>query len=108
MTDNTLIGYTVEDGVATILFNRPDKMNALTPSMLAQFLSTVQRAAGDPEARVFLITGAGGPSAPASTSASSAPAGRACRRHSTRRPPRNGATTSARSCRGSSPAAGTS
>ncbi len=59
MSDQDLIGYAVDDGVATILFNRPDKLNALTPAMLAQFLRTVQRAANDPSARVIVITGAG-------------------------------------------------
>ncbi len=59
MSDQDLIGYAVDDGVATILFNRPEKLNALTPAMLAQFFRIVRRAASDPAARVIVITGAG-------------------------------------------------
>ena len=59
MSDQDLIGYSVEAGVATLLFNRPDKLNALTPGMLHQFLRTVRRAANDPAARVIVVTGAG-------------------------------------------------
>jgi len=59
MSDQTLIGYAVDEGVATILFNRPEKLNALTPAMLAMFFRAVRRAAGDPAARVIIITGAG-------------------------------------------------
>ena len=59
MSDQDLIGYAVDDGVATILFNRPEKLNALTPAMLAMFFRTVRRAASDPAARVIVITGEG-------------------------------------------------
>ena len=59
MIGENLIGYSVDAGVATILFNRPDKLNALTPSMLNLFLQTVRRAAADPDAKVILITGEG-------------------------------------------------
>jgi enoyl-CoA hydratase/carnithine racemase len=59
MSEQDLIGYAVDNGVATILFNRPEKLNALTPAMLALFFRTVRRAASDPDARVIVITGAG-------------------------------------------------
>jgi enoyl-CoA hydratase/carnithine racemase len=59
MSDQDLIGYSVDEGVATILLNRPEKLNALVPAMLTQFFRTVQRAASDPAARVIVITGAG-------------------------------------------------
>jgi len=59
MSEQDLIGYAVDNGVATILFNRPEKLNALTPAMLAMFFRTVRRAASDPAARVIVITGAG-------------------------------------------------
>lgn len=59
MTTEALILYSVDAGVATIRFNRPEKMNALTPAMLGLFQRTVARAAADPEARVIVITGAG-------------------------------------------------
>ena len=58
MTDNDML-YAVADGVATITFNRPDKLNALTPAMLGQFFAHVDAAAADPAVRVIVITGAG-------------------------------------------------
>jgi len=59
VTDAAQILYTVEAGVATLTFNRPDKLNALTPAMLSEFFDRVGQAAADPNARVILITGAG-------------------------------------------------
>ncbi len=51
--------YSVEAGVATLTFNRPDKLNALTPDMLGEFFEYVDQAAFDPAVRVIVITGAG-------------------------------------------------
>jgi len=51
--------YTVEAGVATVTFNRPEKLNALTPDMLSGFFVRVAEAAADPAVRVIVITGAG-------------------------------------------------
>ena len=59
MSEQDLIGYDVDQGVATITFNRPEKMNALTPAMLQLFFRAVRRAAADPESRVIVITGSG-------------------------------------------------
>ena len=51
--------YRVEDGVAVIAFNRPEKLNALTPDMLKSFFEHVDQAAVDPAVRVIVITGEG-------------------------------------------------
>jgi enoyl-CoA hydratase/carnithine racemase len=51
--------YTVDAGVATLTFNRPDKLNALTREMLGDFFEYVDQAASDPAVRVIVITGAG-------------------------------------------------
>lgn len=59
MSQQDLIGYDLDQGVATITFNRPEKMNALTPAMLQLFFRAVRRAAADPESRVIVITGSG-------------------------------------------------
>ena len=59
MSEEALILYTVEAGVATLTFNRPDKLNALSPAMLDTFFGAVERAAADPEVRVIVVTGAG-------------------------------------------------
>jgi enoyl-CoA hydratase/carnithine racemase len=59
MTPDPQILSRTDDGVATITFNRPDKLNALTPVMLEAFFDAVGQAAADPAARVIVITGAG-------------------------------------------------
>ena len=41
MTDSDAILCAVDEGVATISFNRPDKLNGLTPVMLKKFFATV-------------------------------------------------------------------
>jgi enoyl-CoA hydratase len=48
-----------EAGIATITFNRPDKLNALNHKMLAEFKQALDRVSRDPEIRVLLLTGAG-------------------------------------------------
>lgn len=59
MTADSLILHDVDAGVATLTFNRPDKLNALTPAMLDEFFSRVEQAAADPAVRVIVVTGAG-------------------------------------------------
>ena len=49
----------VAEGVATITFNRPERLNAWTPAMGALFSDLLERAGGDPEVRVIVVTGAG-------------------------------------------------
>ncbi|GGE13090.1 enoyl-CoA hydratase [Polymorphobacter glacialis] len=51
--------YGVQAGVATLTFNRPDKLNALTPEMLSAVFRHVATAAADPEVKVIVLTGAG-------------------------------------------------
>ncbi|MEN9317129.1 MAG: putative enoyl-CoA hydratase echA8 [Pseudomonadota bacterium] len=59
MSGEALILHAVDAGVATLTFNRPDKLNALSPAMLDTFFGAVERAAADPEVRVIVVTGAG-------------------------------------------------
>ncbi|GFE51661.1 2-(1,2-epoxy-1,2-dihydrophenyl)acetyl-CoA isomerase [Roseobacter cerasinus] len=56
MEYHTLI-YTLQDGVATIILNRPEKMNALSTQMRAEIAYAVSEAGKT--ARVVVITGAG-------------------------------------------------
>ena len=51
--------FVVEDGIATITFNRPEKLNALTHQMLSEFADAVARVSRDLSIRVLLLTGAG-------------------------------------------------
>jgi enoyl-CoA hydratase/carnithine racemase len=51
--------YAVEDGVATITLNRPDRLNAWTPRMHHEVKAAMHTAADDDAARVIVLTGAG-------------------------------------------------
>jgi enoyl-CoA hydratase/carnithine racemase len=53
------IRYEVCDGIATITFDRPDKLNAYTPEMGDETVAAFGRARDDDEARVVILTGAG-------------------------------------------------
>ncbi|MEH6494919.1 MAG: enoyl-CoA hydratase-related protein [Pseudomonas marincola] len=51
---------TLENGVATLTFNRPEARNALTAPMFDYLLEALPRLGSDPTVRVVVITGAGG------------------------------------------------
>jgi enoyl-CoA hydratase len=52
--------YETADGIGTITLNRPEKRNAMTFVMLADFIETVRKAGADDDARVVIVTGSGG------------------------------------------------
>ena len=54
------IRYDVDDHIATITIDRPEKKGAMTYAMLGDFIQTVHRAGSDDEARVVIVTGAPG------------------------------------------------
>ena len=54
------IVYAVDDRVAVITLNRPDRMNAFGRQLRDEFPDAVARADRDPEVRVIVVTGAGG------------------------------------------------
>jgi enoyl-CoA hydratase/carnithine racemase len=51
--------YRVDEGIATLTLNRPDRMNAITPQMEIRYFDLLERAGRDPDVRVILVTGAG-------------------------------------------------
>jgi enoyl-CoA hydratase/carnithine racemase len=53
------ITYEVEDPVATITLNRPERLNAFTTATLRELRDAVERAAGDPAVVGIVLTGAG-------------------------------------------------
>ena len=57
-----------EAGVATITFNRPDKLNALNHEMLTEFKDALDRVSRDPEVGCCSSPGPAGPSSPGRTS----------------------------------------
>jgi enoyl-CoA hydratase len=55
-----MIRCSVEDEIATLVIDRPEKRNAMTYALLADFLAAVKRVGEDPAVRVLIVTGAGG------------------------------------------------
>ncbi len=51
--------YAVENGILTITFNRPDKLNAMTPTLLRELKEAFEDAGKDTQVRVVILTGAG-------------------------------------------------
>jgi enoyl-CoA hydratase/carnithine racemase len=51
--------YEVRDRVATLTLNRPESRNALSAEVMAGLAAGLERANGDPEAHVVVLTGAG-------------------------------------------------
>src|ERR1700740_220066 len=55
MADVLMEGFT--DGVLTLTMNRPDRLNALNPEMLARLHAALERAAAAPEVAVIVLAG---------------------------------------------------
>lgn len=55
----TEIKYRQEDGIAWITLNRPDKMNALTPVMMSEWVDALKLAEADEACRIVVVKGAG-------------------------------------------------
>ncbi len=51
--------YEVSEGIATVTLNRPDRLNAWTGTMAREMRQAMEAAAGHPEVRVIVLTGAG-------------------------------------------------
>jgi len=55
----SLVLYEVEDGIATITLNRPEKRNAISMAMLLRLEELIAAVEAAPDVRVVVITGAG-------------------------------------------------
>ena len=51
--------YDVDDGIATITLNRPDKLNAFTGQMMLDMIAAFDATDADDAVRVVIVTGAG-------------------------------------------------
>ena len=51
--------YAVEDGVATITLNRPDRLNAFTTQMMLDMIAAFDATDADDAVKVVIVTGAG-------------------------------------------------
>ena len=58
MAYNTLI-FTIDGPVATLSFNRPEKLNALNPEVVAEFSQVLEEVQYNSAIRVLLLTGQG-------------------------------------------------
>ena len=50
----------IDEGIATLVIDRPEKKNAMTYAMLGRFIETVAELGADPAVRVIILTGAPG------------------------------------------------
>jgi enoyl-CoA hydratase/carnithine racemase len=53
------ISWDVDDRVLTITLNRPDRLNAFTPTMKDELIAAFDRADSDDDVRAVIVTGAG-------------------------------------------------
>jgi enoyl-CoA hydratase/carnithine racemase len=60
MPETGHIRYDVDDGIGLITIDRPEKRNAMTYAVLRDFKQAVADAGNDDDARVLIVTGAGG------------------------------------------------
>ncbi len=51
--------FQIDDGIATITFNRPEVLNALNEASLKEFSHALDKIASDKDVRVLILTGAG-------------------------------------------------
>jgi enoyl-CoA hydratase/carnithine racemase len=59
MPDPLILLDKPEPGVGILTLNRPDKLNALSAELVAEFQSTLDTVEADPEIRVLILRGAG-------------------------------------------------
>lgn len=59
MTDMRETRLSVEDGIGTIMLDRPDRLNAYTPDMGDELVAGFRALAADPAVRAIMLTGAG-------------------------------------------------
>src|SRR4029079_822218 len=60
VSDFETILYDVDDRIAVITFNRPDRMNAMSIKLCEEVSAEMARADADDEIKVVIVTGAGG------------------------------------------------
>ena len=53
------IRYEVADGILTITLDRPDRLNAFTPTMARELIEAFDRSDADDDVRAVIVTGAG-------------------------------------------------
>ena len=59
LMEYTQIIYEVDDNVATVTLNRPDKLNAFTGTMMYELIDAFDQVDADDDVRAVIVTGAG-------------------------------------------------
>jgi enoyl-CoA hydratase/carnithine racemase len=59
MAEPLILSETPEPGIARLVFNRPEKLNALSADMIAEFEAALDAIATDPATRAVILAGAG-------------------------------------------------
>ena len=57
--DYSQILYSVDEHIATLTLNRPDKLNAFTVTMMREMIDAFGRVDADDDVRAVIVTGAG-------------------------------------------------
>ena len=57
--DYESVRFTIDRPVALLTLNRPERLNAVTQSMIAEMLDAIQQVSRDPNIRVLVLTGEG-------------------------------------------------
>jgi enoyl-CoA hydratase/carnithine racemase len=56
---NDVVLFEVQDGVALLTYNRPDRLNAWTPELQTRYFDLLEECASREDVRVIVLTGAG-------------------------------------------------
>ena len=56
---NDTVLYDTSDAIATVTLNRPERLNAINPELLADLLGALRKANADPAVHVIVLGGAG-------------------------------------------------
>jgi enoyl-CoA hydratase/carnithine racemase len=59
MTDPNVVLCDIQDGIATLTLNRPERRNALSPELMHELLGRLQEVKDDDNVRVVVLAGAG-------------------------------------------------
>lgn len=59
MQQKTVLLDLTDEGVAVVILNRPDAMNAINNDLKVEFLDVMRRIAADPDVKAVVLTGAG-------------------------------------------------
>lgn len=59
MSQNTLINFNQENGIAVLTLNRPEKRNAMSDAMRAELVQLLEKVRGDRSLRALVVTGTG-------------------------------------------------